>query len=147
MSTAHRGSPGLPSGFGDRLREERERLGLTQGVLAERAGIAIKTLYNYETGASPIAVDFLDGFARLGGDVEYLVFARRRASPREAEIDAVRRAIQFAAEFCRDPKGRPLPLGDEVADYIVRAYEQIAPPAPRVESEVSSAATERRKRA
>lgn len=106
-----------------------------------------KTLYNYEAGATSIPVDFLDGFARLGGDVEYLIFARRRARPRAAELDAVRRAVQFAGEFCRDPKGRPLPLSDEVADIIVRAFEQIAPPAPRLESEAASAIKERRKRA
>ena len=38
--------------FGDRVRERREELGLTRPQLAERLGISLSAVSNYETGVS-----------------------------------------------------------------------------------------------
>jgi transcriptional regulator with XRE-family HTH domain len=128
MSSSRRRYAGLPPGIGQRLREERERLEMSQEALGEAlGGLSPKTIYHYEIGKSPVPSDFLDAVARVGFDVEYLIFARRPTTRSPAQVESVRKAVAWAAEFCRDPKGRPLPLGDDTVEWIVRAYEVIAP--------------------
>ncbi|MDZ7862430.1 helix-turn-helix transcriptional regulator [Acidovorax sp.] len=58
---------------GDRLRAERERLGLTQPAFAEIAGSKKRTLIDWEKGvSSPTAVQ-LAALANVGVDVLYVV--------------------------------------------------------------------------
>lgn len=76
-SSASRPRGAVPAGVGARLREERERLGLSQDGLAAALGLAIKTVYNYERELTSVTLAFLDEFARIGGDVEYVIFGRR----------------------------------------------------------------------
>lgn len=40
-------------GIGERLKEERERIGLNQTELAAKAGASKNSQYNYEKGAEP----------------------------------------------------------------------------------------------
>ena len=61
----------------DRLREERERLGLTQVAMAERGGVTAKTQVNYEGGRSAPDADYLGRLAALGLDVLYVVTGQR----------------------------------------------------------------------
>lgn len=137
MSTARRRRGGLPSGIGDRLREERERLGLSQEALGKQLGVDRRTIYNYEQERNPIPTDFLSAFGQSGGDLDYVVFGRTQASPPADDAEAVRRAVMFAAEFCREPDGRPRPIDDEVVEWIVMAYEVIAPARSEAEAEES----------
>ena len=58
---------------GTRLREERERLKLSQAELADKVGISRVTLGRYETGKREIGTDFLDKVGRLGMQVEYIL--------------------------------------------------------------------------
>lgn len=65
--------------IGDRLKEERERLGLTQPVLAAQAGTKKGTVINWEKGASsPTAVQ-LQALTSLGLDVLFVVTGERSA--------------------------------------------------------------------
>jgi len=57
-------------GFGQRLKEERQRLGLKQTELAQKIGITEKTISNYETGHFNTP---LIEMARLGIDIGYLI--------------------------------------------------------------------------
>ncbi|EHN5173280.1 helix-turn-helix domain-containing protein [Salmonella enterica] len=59
--------------IGDRLREERERLGLSQDGLAAAASITRKTLYNYENGVRSPDAEALGAWNELGMDVYYVV--------------------------------------------------------------------------
>ena len=66
--------------MGERLREERERLGFNQSEFAVLAQTTRKTLFNWESGdASPNAAA-LAGWAKLGLDVLYVVTGERQAS-------------------------------------------------------------------
>jgi DNA-binding XRE family transcriptional regulator len=76
---AHRPEGAFPTGAGARLREERERLGLSQSEVADACGLNFKTVHNYEQEVNSTTLAFLEEFARLGGNVEYVIFGRRSA--------------------------------------------------------------------
>ncbi|KQO15912.1 hypothetical protein ASF16_14950 [Acidovorax sp. Leaf78] len=60
-----------------RLREERERLGLTQEAFGSAGGVLKGAVINYEKGARFPDVSFLAGVANVGADVQYIVTGRR----------------------------------------------------------------------
>lgn len=69
-----------------RLKEERERLGLTQPGLAELAGAAKRTVIDWEKGvSSPTAVQ-LAAIAAGGADVLYVVTGQRSQEAAEVEL-------------------------------------------------------------
>lgn len=78
--------------FGSRLREEREKIGLSQPALAEQLGVSKQTVQNWEgTGgrATPMPSDKLDICAKLAMDVQYIITGTRSANLlRVAEEDA-----------------------------------------------------------
>lgn len=59
--------------LGARLREERERLGLTQTEFASMVGASKRTLIRWEGGAASPDADALGVWAGAGLDVMYLV--------------------------------------------------------------------------
>lgn len=77
----------------DRLREERERLRLTQEVFAEAAGAKRRTLIDWEKGvSSPTAVQ-LSALSEIGVDVLYVLTGKHQQNSSEqsgaVEIDLV----------------------------------------------------------
>lgn len=65
--------------FGERLKEERERLALSQTALGEACGVTKKSQINYEKGErSPDAL-YLAALLRAGGDVLYVLTGERTA--------------------------------------------------------------------
>lgn len=69
-------------GIGDRLKEERERLGLSQTDFAALAGASKNSQYNYEKGERSPDANYLAAAAAQGVDVMYVVTGNRR--PQEA---------------------------------------------------------------
>ncbi|WP_425536129.1 helix-turn-helix domain-containing protein [Achromobacter denitrificans] len=67
--------------IGDRLRAERERLGLNQTEFAERAGVTRKTLFGYESGERSPSADALAAWAMIGLDVLFVVTGSRSCAP------------------------------------------------------------------
>lgn len=66
--------------IGNRLREERERLGLTQPVFAELAGAKKRTLIDWEKDvSSPTAVQ-LAQLSAAGADVLYILTGQRSSA-------------------------------------------------------------------
>lgn len=63
--------------IGERLREERERLKLTQPAIAEAAGTTKQTQHAYETNRTPPKASYLADVARLGVDVAYVITGER----------------------------------------------------------------------
>lgn len=63
--------------IGKRLKEERDRLGLTQPLFAEAASAKKRTLIDWEKGvSSPTAVQ-LSALAAIGVDVMYVLLGVR----------------------------------------------------------------------
>jgi transcriptional regulator with XRE-family HTH domain len=60
-----------------RLREERERLGLTQEAFGTAGGVLKRAVINYEKGERFPDVSFLAGVANVGADVLYIVTGKR----------------------------------------------------------------------
>ena len=60
-------------GIGERLKEERERLGLNQTDFAALAGASKNTQYNYEKGERSPDSNYLAAAAAQGVDVLYVI--------------------------------------------------------------------------
>lgn len=67
--------------FGVRLKEERERLGLSQPAFGEIAGAAKRTVIDWEKGVSSPTGFQLEALAAAGTDVHYIVTGTRKGPP------------------------------------------------------------------
>ena len=63
--------------IGKRLREERERLGLSQPAFAAVAGTTKQTLFSWETGKTAPDGFQLEALATAGADVLYILTGQR----------------------------------------------------------------------
>ncbi|EPL63709.1 Putative phage repressor [Stutzerimonas stutzeri B1SMN1] len=63
--------------IGERLKEERKRLGLTQPGLADVAGAAKRTVIDWEKGVSSPTAAQLEALSRVGMDVLFVVTGLR----------------------------------------------------------------------
>lgn len=75
--------------LGDRLKEERLRMKLTQDEMAERCEIGKSSYCAYEAGTTQPKAEFLSAFARAGGDVLYILTWQHSAgvlAPDEAAL-------------------------------------------------------------
>lgn len=77
--------------FGERLKQERVRLGYNQANFAAIAGVAKTSQFNYEKGERSPDATYLAAVAEKGVDVLYVVSGRRTPavadSISEAEAD------------------------------------------------------------
>lgn len=78
--------------IGSRLREERERVGLSQTALANACGTSKRTVITWEQGSGTPAADILACMAHEGMDVGYVVTGR------PTSIEAVVHALNDYAE-------------------------------------------------
>lgn len=69
--------------IGQRLKEERVRLGLTQSAIAEEAQITKNTQINYEKDARSPDATYLAAVAGLGVDVLYVLTGQRTPAMEE----------------------------------------------------------------
>ena len=63
--------------FGKRLKEERERLGMSQEKFGKSCGVGKTTQYLYERGERHPDSSYLDAAAKLGVDTSYIITATR----------------------------------------------------------------------
>jgi len=73
------------SGFGPRLREERERLGLTQRVFGDVGGVEPNAQGKYESGERTPRMDYLAAVAARGVDALYVL----TGTPTPAPLDSL----------------------------------------------------------
>jgi transcriptional regulator with XRE-family HTH domain len=77
-----------PFEYGQRLLEERKRLGLSQDRLASLGRVAKRTYCHYESGLREPGAAFLEAMAGAGVDVLYLLTGMRHGSERRARSEA-----------------------------------------------------------
>jgi len=84
--------------IGTRLKEERERAGMSQKSACEVGKVARKTLFNYETDERSPDADFLGAMYANGLDVQYIISGeRKRVAPIETE--EIRRSAEMAFQM------------------------------------------------
>ena len=69
------------NGFGPRLREERERLGMTQRVFGDIGGVEPNAQGKYESGERTPRADYLAALAAQGMDALYVLSGVRTPAP------------------------------------------------------------------
>ena len=69
------------NGFGPRLREERERLGMTQRVFGDIGGVEPNAQGKYESGERTPRADYLAALAAQGMDELYVLSGVRTPAP------------------------------------------------------------------
>lgn len=87
--------------IGERLKEERERLGFTQPALAAIAGTTKKSQIDYEKDLTQPKAGYLAAVAKVGADVQYIVTGERSAgalTPDEKDLLAHFRAAPLAVK-------------------------------------------------
>lgn len=88
--------------IGQRLREERERLGLSQELLGTRLGTTGRTIKKYEANETSIRAVELLQFSGLGADVLYVITGNRlplEAADTETTTTAARRLALVIANL------------------------------------------------
>jgi transcriptional regulator with XRE-family HTH domain len=63
--------------LGERLRQERKRLGLSQEAFAERAKVSRTAQTHYELGKTPPDINYMARIGEAGADVTYILSGRR----------------------------------------------------------------------
>jgi len=83
--------------WGRRLVAERDRLGYkNMEEFSQATEVSAKTLYNYANEETQLNIEFLIRFARLGGDVQYVVTGVRSDNvPSSTDVES-ERVIQRA---------------------------------------------------
>ncbi len=113
-------------GLGQRLREERERLGFTQEQLADHLDVSRRTIVNHETEFHPVPLEVLNQLDQLGADCFYLLYGRRCAEfsvPLDTAL--LEQILDWADVLCRDRKGKPF-AHHHIAEFIAEAYAYLA---------------------
>ncbi len=105
--------------FGDRLKEERERVGLTQVALAELAGASKSAQVGWESGRSVPNASYLAVAIAQGIDVIYVLTGVRMD---EATRSHLTRAIQFSVQLGdQDLTEQSIQAAERQADEIREA--------------------------
>lgn len=86
------------SAIGERLREERNRLGLSQSDFGSRCGVQKNTQIHYESGERDPKSDYLVAAAGLGVDVLYVITGARSAPAGGAVISSGEFSTALTAE-------------------------------------------------
>jgi len=90
--------------MGERIRNEREKIGLQRKELAEKMGVSDTTQGNYEKNRKAPDAKYLEQMAELGADVQYIITGNPTLRPEDATLlddwlklnDADRRAFAQA---------------------------------------------------
>lgn len=126
--------------LGERLRAERERLGLGQQELAEMCGVTMRSQRNYEKGERQPDADYLAAFMAVGGNVLHVLAGSGGESnraltpdlsvntaptvPTQIDVDRLARIVEMLEVFAsnagkRWPSGQLVAVAAEVYNVLV----------------------------
>jgi len=110
----------MKPGFGKRLREERERLDLTQDQLAKKTDLKRVTQFLYEKEENHPNYRYLTLVSELGLDMRYLFFGER--TPKNSlrlTPNILKEIYSVVDEISVDEAGQPLPLNTRLGFFSV----------------------------
>lgn len=90
-----------------RLREERERLGLSQPSIAAIGGVQKRAQINYESGERVPDANYLSAIAAAGADIRY-VLTGQRDGPAPVLLTREQQALLNSYDLCTDAAKRNL---------------------------------------
>lgn len=86
-------------GISERLREERERLGMSQQALAEKLESTKRSVINWEGGAALPGAEVLSRYAVAGADVLYVITGERTSA--QPAADAAEQVLLDSYRRCK----------------------------------------------
>ncbi len=107
-----------PKILGQRLRAERDRLGISQDEFGKVGGVSRATQYLYEQGDRMPTLEYLVRVISVGVNLGYLVFGAGDHKRREGLVldqRTLASAYQLVDEIARDSRGRLLDLEHRTA--------------------------------
>lgn len=105
----------ISDGVGDRLREERDRLGLNQTDFGAKGGVSRGTQKAYELGANSPDLRYLAALEKAGVDIQY-VLSGSRALLSEEGLDSIESTmIKFFRTLSESDKASVLRLTNALA--------------------------------
>lgn len=103
---------------GERLREERLRLGLSQAALGEIGGVRKQAQLNYEKGERNPDISYLSEIAKFGVDIQYIVTGVRSAEALNADEKELIRHFRNAPLAVKAAALAALSAGSSVSNSI-----------------------------
>lgn len=102
---------GVPPGFGQRLKEERNRLGKNQIEFAQAGSVGRMSQIQYENETTSPTTRYLSGIANIGADLAYLLLGTRLGTGKltaaqEERIDKV--AFELIETYAKTQPGGQL---------------------------------------
>lgn len=102
---------GVPPGFGQRLKEERNRLGKNQVEFAQAGSVGRMSQIQYENETTSPTTRYLSGIANIGADLVYLLLGTRLGTGKltadqEERIDKV--AFELIETYAKTRPGGQL---------------------------------------
>lgn len=88
--------------IGKRLKLERERLGFNQSEMAEKGGVQKRAQIRYEGGDRPPDADYLEGIAKAGADVHFIITGDTQARLAR-ELDAIEASLSTQSSSVAEP--------------------------------------------
>lgn len=105
--------------FGQRLRQERERAGLTQEQFATLAGMSRLAQYKYETGQSQPSVEYLAALHQAHVDAYYLLTGQRLSST-QIDWGIAKEAFNFVHKHFTTKPGKSY-----TADQLFEVFQRL----------------------
>lgn len=87
---------------GKRLKEERQRLGMSQEAFGKAGGVGKGAQINYEADSRSADTDYLQGIDKVGADILYVVVGKRRIDMASTEME--RGLLQQAFDYVLQTK-------------------------------------------
>lgn len=106
--------------LGQRLKEERKRLGLVQTAFAEIGGVKRVTQHLYEQDVRTPDCSYLLSLKEAGLDVVYVLLGRRyNADGVDLELNTLANIYRAIDEVARDSSGEPLSIDERTRLYTL----------------------------
>lgn len=110
----------IRDGVGDRLREERDRLGKNQTEFGELVGVSRGTQKAYELGSSSPDVRYLAALESCGVDVLYVLTGRRTPAAADAPSEDEAKVLEQYRSLPDQDKASVVRLTTALAEMAER---------------------------
>lgn len=111
-------------GIGERLKEERERLGLNQTEFSAHAGASKNTQYNYEKGERSPDANYLAAASGLGVDVLYVLTGERKPQLADCITASEAKVLEYYRALPQADKGVLERTAAALADSAARSHKE-----------------------